>query len=102
MLVVVTGLVPVTSLRKALCVSKRDGRDKPGHDSVRMPLRARPSPSAGEGKEAQFNFDTLALIVFDGASRTVLQAGGKSDIIKGCAGLPGFANFGCSTRSENQ
>jgi hypothetical protein len=26
------GLVPGISLREALCPSKRDGRDKPGHD----------------------------------------------------------------------
>ena len=37
---VVTELVPVTPLRKALCRPKRDGRDKPGHDGVETSLPA--------------------------------------------------------------
>jgi hypothetical protein len=30
---VITGLVPVIPLREAWCLSKRDGRDEPGHDN---------------------------------------------------------------------
>jgi hypothetical protein len=30
--IVMPGLVPGIPLRKALCLPKRDGRDKPGHD----------------------------------------------------------------------
>jgi hypothetical protein len=33
---VVTGLVPVTPLRRAQCLPDRDGRDKPGHDVERL------------------------------------------------------------------
>ena len=31
-MLVITGLVPVISLRRARCVPERDGRVKPGHD----------------------------------------------------------------------
>jgi len=31
---VITGLGPVIPLRRAWCVPKRDGRDKPGHDKI--------------------------------------------------------------------
>jgi hypothetical protein len=33
---VITGLVPVIPLRLARCIPKRDGRVKPGHDSVEL------------------------------------------------------------------
>jgi hypothetical protein len=29
---VITGLVPVISMREVRCLSNRDGRDRPGHD----------------------------------------------------------------------
>ncbi len=31
--IVMSGLVPAISLRNALCLSKRDARDRPGHDN---------------------------------------------------------------------
>jgi hypothetical protein len=34
--IVVTGLVPVTSLRLARCLPKRDGQDEPGHDTAKF------------------------------------------------------------------
>jgi hypothetical protein len=37
-LLVITGLVPVIPIRMALRFSKRDGRDKPGHDGEGVTL----------------------------------------------------------------
>jgi hypothetical protein len=36
---VITGLVPVISIRRTPRLSDRDGRDKPGHDTVRLARR---------------------------------------------------------------
>jgi hypothetical protein len=44
--VVITGLVPVIPIRTARRISKRDGRDKPGHDVVE-PESVIPGPRSG-------------------------------------------------------
>ncbi len=57
---VITGLVPVIPILRALRFSKRDGRDRPGHDgkgltlSVILPiLRIGPASVAREGDRLQ-------------------------------------------------
>jgi hypothetical protein len=48
---VITGLVPVIPIRMALRFSKRDGRDKPGHDVVGLtPAVILPIPRTGESE----------------------------------------------------
>ena len=42
------GLVPGISLRKALCLPIRGGRDKPGHDAVGLLWRQRHTDLAGD------------------------------------------------------
>src|SRR5258707_1547938 len=44
---VIAGLVPAISIRRALCLDYRDGRDKPGHDRVGTATSFAPVNSIG-------------------------------------------------------
>jgi hypothetical protein len=43
---VITGLVPVISIQKALRFSNRDGRDKPSHDARDISMEEREAPAS--------------------------------------------------------
>jgi hypothetical protein len=49
---VITGLVPVIPIRMARRYSKRDGRDKPGHDGVEREGVIPGERSEGRGSRA--------------------------------------------------
>ncbi len=81
---VITGLVPVISIRWALCVHKRDGRDKPGDDTRRL------CTSVSEARVGRGEYRFPSPLVGEGVERRSREAGEGDFRVAGTSPLTRF------------